>query len=344
MRDIAIISLGQTDHTPPHRRQRGRDADAGAGLLEGGGITKDRVDFVCSGSSDYLAGQAFSFVTTLDGFGPWPPISGVARRHGRAWALYEAWVKMQTGHADISLIYAYSKSSPGEIRRVMSRQMDPYYTQPLWADPVSLAIQARTGLDAGTFTEEQMAEVVAASRRNAKANPRPAVGRCRGQGSSTRTTSCRRCTSIARRSPMAPPRSSSPPATSPASSATGRRGSEASITASSPTPSACATTTSVSTKQAAEKAAWRTARSTWPSCTRRSATRRSSCASPWGWVTTCRSTRRQRLAANPIMTAGLIRLGEAAARISAGEADRAIGHATSGVCLQQNLVCVLEGE
>ena len=50
------------------------------------------------------------------------------------------------------------------------------------------------------------------------------------------------------------------------------------------------------------------------------------------------------LAANPIMTAGLIRLGEAAARISAGEADRAIGHATSGVCLQQNLVCVLEGE
>jgi acetyl-CoA acetyltransferase len=50
------------------------------------------------------------------------------------------------------------------------------------------------------------------------------------------------------------------------------------------------------------------------------------------------------LAANPIMAAGLIRLGEAAARISGGEANRAIAHATSGVCLQQNLVCVLEGE
>ena len=50
------------------------------------------------------------------------------------------------------------------------------------------------------------------------------------------------------------------------------------------------------------------------------------------------------LAANPIMAAGLIRLGEAAARVTNGEADRAIGHATSGVCLQQNLVCVLEGE
>ena len=31
-------------------------------------------------------------------------------------------------------------------------------------------------------------------------------------------------------------------------------------------------------------------------------------------------------------------------RITAGEADRGVAHATSGPCLQQNLVCVLEGE
>lgn len=49
------------------------------------------------------------------------------------------------------------------------------------------------------------------------------------------------------------------------------------------------------------------------------------------------------LAANPIMSAGLIRIGEAASRIAAGQADRAVAHATSGPCLQQNLVCVLEG-
>ena len=50
------------------------------------------------------------------------------------------------------------------------------------------------------------------------------------------------------------------------------------------------------------------------------------------------------LAANPLMSAGLIRIGEAASRIRAGQADRAVAHATSGPCLQQNLVCVLEGE
>jgi acetyl-CoA acetyltransferase len=49
------------------------------------------------------------------------------------------------------------------------------------------------------------------------------------------------------------------------------------------------------------------------------------------------------LAANPMMSAGLIRIGEAAQRIWSGEADRAVAHATSGPCLQQNLVAVLEG-
>jgi acetyl-CoA acetyltransferase len=50
------------------------------------------------------------------------------------------------------------------------------------------------------------------------------------------------------------------------------------------------------------------------------------------------------LAANPMMTAGLIRIGEVANRIWSGEVDRGVAHATSGPCLQQNLVCVLEGE
>ena len=50
------------------------------------------------------------------------------------------------------------------------------------------------------------------------------------------------------------------------------------------------------------------------------------------------------LAANPIMVAGLTRIGEVAQRIMDGSADRGLAHATSGPCLQQNLVCVLEGD
>ena len=50
------------------------------------------------------------------------------------------------------------------------------------------------------------------------------------------------------------------------------------------------------------------------------------------------------LAANPMMVAGLTRIGEVAQRIMDGEATRGLAHATSGPCLQQNLVTVLEGE
>jgi acetyl-CoA acetyltransferase len=50
------------------------------------------------------------------------------------------------------------------------------------------------------------------------------------------------------------------------------------------------------------------------------------------------------LAADTLMASGLIRIAEAAARVGAGTADRALAHATSGPCLQQNLVCVLEGD
>jgi acetyl-CoA acetyltransferase len=50
------------------------------------------------------------------------------------------------------------------------------------------------------------------------------------------------------------------------------------------------------------------------------------------------------LAANSLMTAGLIRFGEAASRILSGDAGRALAHTTNGVCLQHNLVAVLEGE
>jgi len=49
------------------------------------------------------------------------------------------------------------------------------------------------------------------------------------------------------------------------------------------------------------------------------------------------------LAGDVLMASGLVRIAEVARRISAGEADRGLAHASSGPCLQQNLACVLEG-
>jgi acetyl-CoA acetyltransferase len=50
------------------------------------------------------------------------------------------------------------------------------------------------------------------------------------------------------------------------------------------------------------------------------------------------------LCGNPMFAAGLARIGLAAQAVMSGRAGRALGHATSGPALQQNLVCVLSGE
>ena len=50
------------------------------------------------------------------------------------------------------------------------------------------------------------------------------------------------------------------------------------------------------------------------------------------------------LAANPIMATGLVRVAEAAGQIRDHGKHRTLAHSTSGPCLQQNLVCILEGE
>ena len=89
-----------------------------------------------------------------------------------AWALYEAWAKILTGEAEIALAYGFGKSSGAELRRVLALQLDPYLLAPLWPDSVSVAaLQARLGLEAGRWTEKDMAEVAARSRAAAAGNP-----------------------------------------------------------------------------------------------------------------------------------------------------------------------------
>ena len=84
-------------------------------VLAATGLAKDDVGFWCSGSSDYLAGRAFSFVQAVDAIGAFPPIAESHVEMDGAWALYEAWVKILTGEAGIALAYGFGKSSAGHL-------------------------------------------------------------------------------------------------------------------------------------------------------------------------------------------------------------------------------------
>jgi acetyl-CoA acetyltransferase len=162
-RNVAVVGFA---HAPHVRRTDGTTNGVEmlipcfAELYEELGISRADIGFWCSGSSDYLAGRAFSFISAIDSIGAVPPINESHVEMDAAWALYEAYIKILTGEVDTALVYGFGKSSAGVLRQILSRQTDPYTVAPLWPDSVSLAgLQARVGLDTGKWTHEQMAQV-----------------------------------------------------------------------------------------------------------------------------------------------------------------------------------------
>ncbi|MEO6792710.1 MAG: thiolase domain-containing protein [Mycobacterium sp.] len=162
-RDVAVVGFA---HAPHVRRTDGTTNGVEMlmpcfeQLYAELGIGQTDIGFWCSGSSDYLAGRAFSFISAIDSIGAVPPINESHVEMDGAWALYEAYIKVLTGEVDTALAYGFGKSSAGQLRRILALQTDPYTVAPLWPDSISIAgLQARLGLDGGQWTAEQMARV-----------------------------------------------------------------------------------------------------------------------------------------------------------------------------------------
>src|SRR5881392_1006988 len=171
--DIAVVGYAQT---PSSRRARESEVQllvpTITEALQSAGVDRRDIGFTCAGSCDYLTGGPFAFVSNLEAAGAWPPISESHVEMDGAWALYEAWVRLQHGDIDSALVFGSGKSSPGTPAEIYPLQLDPYTLSPLGVDPVSLAaLQARVMLDRGMITERDMAEVAVRSRRAAASNP-----------------------------------------------------------------------------------------------------------------------------------------------------------------------------
>jgi acetyl-CoA acetyltransferase len=350
-RDVAVVGFA---HAPHVRRTDGTTNGVEMlmpcfqGLYSELGLQQTDIGFWCSGSSDYLAGRAFSFISAIDSIGAVPPINESHVEMDAAFALYEAYIKLLTGEVDTALVYGFGKSSAGTLRRVLALQTDPYSVAPLWPDSVSMAgLQARLGLDSGTWTAEQMAQVAldsfAAAGRTDAEKPAKSIDE------------------LLSRPFFADPlrRHDIAPITDGASAIVLAVGDKARELRKNPawiagiehrieTPvlGARELTTSPSTAASAKAATGGDVGSIeiaeiyapfthqqlilteaigLPSSTK---------VNPSGGA----------LAANPMFSAGLERIGFAAQHIFDGSAGRVLAHATSGPVLQQNLVAVLEGK
>ncbi len=178
MRDVAIVSFGQAPiDDAPGLSETHMLLPVITEALARVGMTRRDVGFTCSGSADYLTGGTFTFVQMLEAAGAWPPISESHVEMDGAWALYEAWVRLQHGDVDVALVYASGRASLGaSLRETLTLQLDPYYLEPLAADYVSLgALQAQAYLARTGRTERDLAETVVKARRAGTSNPNAAV-------------------------------------------------------------------------------------------------------------------------------------------------------------------------
>jgi acetyl-CoA acetyltransferase len=352
MREIAIIAFSQT---PNRRKEMSLNesemlAPVVAELLKGVGLSRTDVDFTCSGSSDWVAGYSFSWVTAMDALGAWPPIIESHVEGEAAWALYEAWVKMLCHEEiEVSLVYGFGRQSMSSPREVMVLMNDPYLETPLWPDTISqAALQARALLDAGLCTERDFAEIAARNLRHAQSNP---LAQLSGHPDPDDLLEAPTIASPLRKHDC-------PPITD----------------------GACAVLLAAGDRARAlcQRPAWIKGlahRIDVQSLGRRDLTRSQSARlaaeaagaiggqvdiaelhapfTPQDWIL----QRELELSngtvinpsggvhqGNPMMGTGLVRFGEVAARIINGEADRGIAHGTQGPCLQQNIIGLMGGE
>jgi acetyl-CoA acetyltransferase len=351
MRPVAVLSFAQT---PFQRREKVRsEVDMVMSVVReaiaASGVPKHEIGFTCSGSSDYIAGQSFAFVGAVDALGAWPPISESHVEMDAAWALYEAWIKIQTGMCDAALCFGFGRSSMGTLAETLTLQLDPYTLAPLGIDAIGMAaLQARVWLERTGRSEGDMARVAVRSRRDAKQNP---FAQLRGDFDAEKLLAEPAIASPLRKHDCAPI-SDGAAAIVIASEEVARRvgappvwirGIDHRIEPHHP--GVRDLSRSPSTALAARKAGVDPARIEVAELHAPFTHQELLLCEALGLGPGVRiNPSGGALAANPMMAAGLVRIGEAAAQIRSRRARRALAHATQGHCLQQNLVCWLEGE
>jgi acetyl-CoA acetyltransferase len=350
MRDIAVVSFAQAPvEQPPGQTEALMLLPVITEAIEQAGLERSEIRFTCSGSADSLTGGAFTFVQMLETAGAWPPISESHVEMDGAWALYEAWVRIQHGDIDTALVYASGRADPNAIREILCLQLDPYYLLPLWPDYMTMAaLQAQAVLAATGRTEADLAEVAVRARANAKRNPNALVSGDFDVDSL-----------LADDYVVAPLRPHDLPAvTSGAAAVVLAADDRARELCERPAwitgidhrvdpqyPGVRDLATSPSARVAAEQAgvvkgpvevAELAATSTAEELVLVDALGLDGDVeiSPSGGA----------LVADPVMVTGLVRVGEAFRQINEHGRGRVVAHASSGPCLQQNLVCVMEGK
>lgn len=344
-RDVAVVGFAHARHTEStFGTTNGVEmlAPVFAECYRQTGLDRTSIDFWCSGSSDYLAGRAFSFISAVDSIGATPSIVESHVEMDAAWAFFEAYLKIATGQADTALVYGFGKASAStDLDTALALQLDPYTVAPLWPGRHHLAaLQARAGIDAGLWSEQDMASVAsrATGRDERELMAEPYVA------DPLRPHDCPPVTDGAAAIVLASADRARDLTDTPAyvagiehiadSAEFGARD-----LTDSPSARAAAVRATGSSSDRPDLGGVRIAELHTQYTHQELLLRRALGIADDVAVTPSGGS----LLADPLFSAGLERIGYAANDVMEGRSERALAHATSGHLLQQNLVCLLEG-
>lgn len=355
MRDIAIVSFAQSPCLAANRRDDMAEIllPVIRKALNNIAIGRDEVDFVASGSHDFFEGRTFAYIESLDAVGAWPPISESHVEMDAAWAFHEAWAWLQLNEGDIALIYGIGRSSLSQdLDQVMAAQLDPYFLAPLQPHRDAIAgLQAGALIAAGTTSEKQMAEVVARSLAAAQDNPSSLRS---GAYTMAELLDAPYVASPLRTYDVSPVGDAAAVVVLAAGDAARRlaerpawiRGVDHRMDTHYPgmRDLTHADTVDIAGRHAAELAGFATNTVDVAELHTEYSHQEPLLIDTLGLSRATVNPSGGPLAGRPTTATGLIRIGEAAQHIMTGRADRALAHATSGPALQQNLICLLEGD
>ena len=136
------------------------------------GVERDAIDYQVAGSTDYMDGRPFGFVAALDVMGSWPPRQDLHLEMDAAFGAHYAWIKMQTGEIDTAIVVGHGKTSEGETARVLNLALDPYYQAAIGLDSDSTAaLQASAFMARTGVSDRDLAAVAARNRAAGVRNP-----------------------------------------------------------------------------------------------------------------------------------------------------------------------------
>ncbi|HRP69718.1 MAG TPA: thiolase family protein [Turneriella sp.] len=179
MEKIAIIGVGQTKQERNKKNQNFAEMvyEATQHALADAGIEIKDIDNVITVSNDFWDGRTISSMAVQDAAGAFEKNVSTVEGDGTFGAYY-AMTRVLSGSYKNTLVVAHSKGSESDTNLITNGMFEPIFTRPLGLDNITTAaLQARAYMEAFSIKEEDFAAVAVKNHANSLKNPNAQIAK-----------------------------------------------------------------------------------------------------------------------------------------------------------------------